>query len=85
MAISRLIPFVVCWGFAGVACAMPLTLLVNAPRSAAHEPPPAQNCLIDTKPCANLSKVPASPCLVSTKTCLWNGKFVAIAPTPPRR
>lgn len=85
MAITRAIPLAVCLVLAGVASALPLTLTVDVSSSRAQQDPPAQNCLIGTKPCANLSSKPASPCLVGTRTCLRNGKLVALASAPPRK
>jgi len=85
MDIKRVVPLAVCLGLAGVASALPLTLTADVSSSRAQQDPPAQNCLIGTKTCANLSHVPASPCLVGTRTCLRNGKLVALAPTPPRK
>jgi hypothetical protein len=85
MASNRLIPFVASWGFAAVACATPLILLVDVPQSAPHNAQPAQNCLIGTKTCASLSKVPAGPCLVGTKACAQNGKLIAVSPAPARK
>jgi hypothetical protein len=89
MAINRSIAFAASLGVTGAIAYAPL---VGVLRWSPQDAPPAQLCRIDTKSCANVSKVRAGLCLLGTPACPLNGKLVSAAspavvvvPTAPAR